>query len=435
MIRVLLALVFVAVAAPASAERLWSSGFEQAHCDEARSATSGGCTGTTSFDTTTKRSGTYSFLTATTAAASEYISLTYSAMATGDVFYFRAYIRISDAPDSNAAIFNAWNQGDSGWFGLTLTTGLNLQLVHALGTTWTQVGANSSALSLNTWYRIEFSGTWDTDGCVARLDGTEFASGTCSGRVAADRMRLGVGVDGATVANTTIYYDDVAFNSDDGATQNTWPGAGNIVHLRPNGAGDADTSVTLTGCATDGWNCVKEIGLDGSTTRADLTASTSLIDVAVDDVGTAPDADDTITLVQVGAYWASASNSAAGGKVRIKPSSGATVVTGTARAFSTTVFYANDQSASRPVYGLTCTTIPSGASCNGGSAWTTTALNDIQIGADANSDGNPDTWVSTLWALVEYVEVAGGGGGADAVQDVIGPTGVIPFPRSGVLEM
>ena len=35
-----------------------------------------------------------------------------------------------------------------------------------------------------------------------------------------------------------LYFDDLAINTNSGAYQNSWPGDGKIVHIRPNEAGD-----------------------------------------------------------------------------------------------------------------------------------------------------------------------------------------------------
>jgi hypothetical protein len=418
MTRALLVALLLLLPLPAAAERQFMSGFDNADCDEFKINTQANCVGTITFDTTTKRSGTHSMKAASTAAASNYVNLgNFDAQASGEIFYFRAYIYIADAPDADTVIFAGHSTAASRRYEIALTSGLALQLMSFDGAAQTQIGSNSSTLSLNTWYRIELSGEWDTDGCEARLDGTTFASGTCAGNVVSNAFRLGIGING-TVANTTIYFDDFAFNDATGTQQTSWPGEGKIVYLRPNGAGDADTSVTLTGCATDAWNCVKEVTGDDSTTRADLTATTSLIDVALDDPS-APDSDDTVTCVGVGVMWASAGAGAAGLKLRIKGQSSGTVVTGTALSNATSVYYAGRQSGVRPAMTLVCYTNPQGSTCTGGSAWTATSLGTMQIGADANADGNPDSWVTQLWAMVEYVEVTGGGGGPTGTKKLL----------------
>ena len=439
--RLLLALlVCVALPETAAADRLWSTGWELGTQSASSTAAamehrSGGGTHPTVISSSpAPRSGVYAGKTDTAASGTEYFNRRQTMMAAGEQFYGRAYIYITDYPDSTTwiACFCDSVTATNGW-GIAMTSTGALQLVYNPSSP-SQVGSNSSALSLNTWYRIEWSGNFDDNACDARIDGSSFASGTCGSVVAANEIRLGIGVNDTGAANASIVWDDGAWNDNTDTAnqtgQNTWPGAGSIIHLYPDGEGDSDAVITLVGCTTNEWECIDENPTpDDSTSYIALTGISSAYFVTVTDVGAAPDSDDTITLVQLGVRWASAGAGTTNVQTRMRTQASGTIASSGFTTGATSTFYVNDQNEGQPFYKLTRTTDP-----QGGGAWTLSLLNSLQIGALTN-DANPDTWVSSEWALVEYVPVAGGGGGGDAVQDVIGPVGVIPFPRSGALEM
>lgn len=398
-----LLLLWLLLAARPEANRRWLSGFEL------NSATSGiewtTVVGTPAVNTTQPRSGTYSAEVATTTAATEYFELTTASMAAGDVWSFRAYIYISDAPDTDTWVLGGCSTVNvNTGFAVRLNADRTLSLVSDCPTP-VVTGSASSAIPLNEWHYIEIQGVFDTDACDARLDGSSFASGTCTGNIDSNRFRVGVGINGTTVANATIYFDDVAFNDDNGTSQTSWPGEGSIVHLKPNADGDADVATTSAAGCTNGegrWDCIDEVTPDDATTQFYMTGTTSLVDVGIEDPSL-PDSNDTITLVAVGARirtfnTCSATTGAGNYRNRIKSQASGTTATGSLVTVNSSTFLTHG--AAPTTYNLVQYVDP-----QAGGAWTQTLLNSTQIGI-ATTDGNPDTCVTTLWAAVEYVPVA-----------------------------
>lgn len=97
----------------------------------------------------------------------------------------------------------------------------------------TVVGTYGTALSLNTWYRLELAisiGTGSIDYLEGKIDGVTFASGT--NLAISDTVPNGGGFQGDTFADSA-WFDDVAINDSTGTSQNTWPGDGKVVLLLP----------------------------------------------------------------------------------------------------------------------------------------------------------------------------------------------------------
>lgn len=105
------------------------------------------------------------------------------------------------------------------------------------GTTQQALGI-TPVLNTNTWYRIEISlsiGTGAVDSVNALVDGVSFVSAT--GLSIADiwpsSVDVGAWAEFGTPSVGNIYIDDVAVNDSTGTSQNTWPGSGKIVLLKP----------------------------------------------------------------------------------------------------------------------------------------------------------------------------------------------------------
>lgn len=192
------------------------------------------------FDTTTVRSGLYSLkcITGNFPVASGVRNRLYQFdWNIGHTHYTRCYVNMTAFASGSAyTILDLQDRLGKG-AAAVVTSGGVLQL-------WingaTKVGANSAALSLNTWYRVElavgiFAGASD-DTCSLRLEGVEVASasGQSIGVDAINTLFVGLrGVSSSFPANMAAYFDDVAWNDDTTTNQNSWPGAGSVVYLRP----------------------------------------------------------------------------------------------------------------------------------------------------------------------------------------------------------
>lgn len=149
-------------------------------------------------------------------------------------YYARAYLNFPALPTANTKV--AFLGASVAGIGVSarLTTGGKLQLWN--NSTNLQIGGDSAATIAagSTWYRIELSGVISAapqlTACELRLDGVTVAS--TSGLTEVQPF-FGFGWLTAPGANKVCYLDDVAVNDNSGGDQNSWPGDGKIVLLKP----------------------------------------------------------------------------------------------------------------------------------------------------------------------------------------------------------
>lgn len=403
--------------------RLWSSGFEL------NSATAGvewDASSSASIQTTTKRSGTYAAqFTSFTSGVNKRILYQFLSAAGSGPYFFRTYFRIDTLPtaENRILLLNSLLSTGTPEVYITINDTGSLTLYDEDGA----IGSASSALSTSTWYRIElqFDITAAAGSHVVRalLDGSEFA-GSATRNISVGILCFGVGGNLALEAQTTgnWFFDDVAINDSTGSFQNSYPGEGEIIHLRPNAAGDnADWSDAFIG---DPWEQIEEVTPDDATSyiqNSDLGTS----DFNLDATPAAMDSDDTINCVQVG--WRFRAASVVGTQpitvLRIAASSGGTVEESGNITLSTATWNTN-ATASPKNYQLTLYDLPGASS----TAWTKADLDTTQIGVRNTNDPTPQAQVSTLWLLVDHKPAGGGGPPETAVKDIIGP-GLIAFAR------
>lgn len=377
-----------------------------------------------SIQSTTKRSGTYALRVGGSGqplinATQHFVDIRFTETAGLGPFYARAYVRFETLP-SGENRFIAVVGGSMVVYATVDNTG-----TVALYDSGGSIGTASTTLTTATWYRIELemdgSGAAGSDTVGLYIDGTEEVRAT-NRDISSTVQWLRVGGNMGGESNTTgeWYFDDLAVNNSTGTAQTGLPGAGSIVHLWPDGDGDADTVVTrssgsTTPTGTDrgaNWqqlgNAFDKPSPNNGTDFLLLTGNTSKVLVSCESYATGGiGASDTITLVQVGARVAAAAASTANWIPRIMSQSAGTEVTGTTTTIASTTWATHDDTTNAGQYKLTQYVDP-----QAGGAWTTSLLDSMQIGA-STTDGNPDTLITALWALVEYVENVGGG--SDAV--------------------
>lgn len=369
--------------------RLFSSGFELNSITagvEWNAVTGAGQT----IDATIKRSGDYSYKVVSLNGESRFID---NDVTSGDIIS-RIWLYIDTTGDATVAILQHVNSTERATVALHSDRTLTL---HEGNKDATQIGSASSALSEDTWYCIELlSDEGAATEIAARLNGSVFASGTTTVVQTINEVRVGI-MDWAT--GYTLYFDDVAINDTTGTVQNSYPGiTGKIVHMNPNAAGDNN------GAVSGDYTSVDEVTPDDGTSIAVLDVANDILDVNCEASSAAGiGSSDTITLVQVGYRAAGVNANPRSGKVRIKSASGATVAESATNAVSSAAYETN---APTPfTYKLTSYTDPTT-----GIAWTptgTNSLDNMQIGYEV-IDAAPDTNLSTLWAVVEYVPAVAG---------------------------
>lgn len=375
--------------------RLHSIGFEL------QSVTSGvewdTTTGSPTIDTTTKRSGAASLRCNPTAAA-WYIRHQIDGN-TGDKYLFvRFYLYITTSVNGQEDIFRI---GDSAYPSepdvmIRLNTNDTLELWN--GNTLAQIGSDSSALNKNQWYRIEIKVQSPTNTATnrtveAKIDGTVFATSAIQTLFTSSYINfIQVGI--ITASTTDIYIDDIAVNDDAGTVQTSYPGAGSIVHMHPDSAGDAAATTGL-------FSALDEVTPNDAT---DYVEQDTIAEFdynfeasSVPGIG----ASDTITLVQIGTRQHPETAAAAGWTPQIKSQSGGTTLGGTATTHNDTTWRTNGDALPRN-YKLTSYVDP-----QAGGAWTPALLDTMIAGVNV-TDATPNMFFSTIWALVEYVPAAGG---------------------------
>jgi hypothetical protein len=373
--------------------RLWSAGAELGSATASVEFQS--CSG--AVQSTTKRSGTYA-VRFNPSAAEQNMVQPYRGADTQEAVYVRAYLRIASGPSATIYVISLVGlSAGTHRVQVRLNSNRELQLWNFEDSA--QIGSLSAALSLDTWYRIELmldTTTLASSAVEAKIDGTTFASGTINLTAAAARMAFG-----GNTSTHDIYMDDFAVNDSSGTAQNSWPGEGSIVHLKPNAAGDNAMGLNQGSApAATGWESVDEVTPDDAVTYHNLDANNDVLDVNLESSATAGiGASDTITLVQVGERHNGASAANYTYNTRIKSQASGTVVSGTAITTSATVFGTNTGANPRN-YQLTRYTDP-----QAGGAWTPSLLDTTQIGVIA-TDATPDVYITALWALVEYAPPA-----------------------------
>lgn len=379
--------------------RLWSSGFELNTDVSLGGVEFSGGIGTVSIQGTTVRSGSYAMqITSLSSGSAKNRSINHG-VTTAPV-YTRFYFRYATLPSIDDCISK---NGSANGVGIKLTSTGTLKLFDEDGT----IGSASSAMSSNTWYRIEYY--YDTTGgagthiAKARLDGTEFAASTT--RTTSSDATTNFGANLLSEANTAgdWYFDDIAINDNTGSFQNSYPGAGSIVHLRPSAAGD-NTSWTSTGT---NWSAVSEVTPNDATSGNRAAFSGNIDDYNIDDTPGAIGSGDTINVVQVGMRFAAdnaTQSNNAKFKVRFKSSSGGTVAEGTETQANSLSTYKTNANANPKLPTLTLYQTPDATTL------TKSNLDTSQIGVNltVTSPTSSATRVSTIWALVDYTPATSG---------------------------
>ncbi len=380
-----------------SGGRLISSGFEL------NSATAGmevsAVTNTPAINSTTFRSGAYALQTEN-GGGQEYARFYFESANTNGDYYLRAYLNIATSfNNSTATVLSLLDTSNLRRAYLKLTTTNTLELWDEDG----QIGSASSALSTSTWYRIELrlntvpsGGSHVVDG---RIDGVSFASSSTR-NVGTGVARIGLGVNASdnmeASANTqgSLIWDDIALNKGIGATQNTWPGAGSIIHLRPDAVG-VSTSWTQNGsCAVSNFGCVLEVTPNDGTNYVSETTSDDVDDYNIDNSPLS--GSDVVNLVSVGVRFRTSSATQEDFRVRLREAStGIAIESNTLSPASTT--WTTNATADPKLYPLTAYTRPELPTI-----WTDTQLDTAQIGIRDVLSSSGTVQVTAMWLLVDY---------------------------------
>ncbi|MBI4128294.1 MAG: right-handed parallel beta-helix repeat-containing protein [Parcubacteria group bacterium] len=394
---------------PAEGGRLFSSGFEL------QSVTDGvewsPVNSSPTINTTTFRSGAASLNATATASTRKGVNYQFAGVDGNGPFWLRAYVRAATLPNAESRFMDFRTEPDLPITRAYLTvdnTG-TLKLYDDVGL----IGTGGTTISVDTWYRVELkidaTGAGATDTVEAKLDGTNIA--TSSTRTLGSGVsEFGLGNNlgaSASVSSGSLFFDDVALNKNAGTVQNGYPGAGHIVHLRPNAAGDTSEQWTSSGtenpaCDAAGdanWGCVDEVTPDDVTSAV---VSSTLNQIDDFNLGSSASAGipsgATVNLASVGIRFNNSAATFSSAKLRLKDAASAVPIESYYIDDTTnSTYFTNNESVPRN-YMLTAFQRP-----NLATAWTTTDLDAAQIGIRLGNDGGTNNFaVTTMWMLVDY---------------------------------
>lgn len=374
--------------------RLWQCGFELNSTTtdvELSNVTGAG----TSIQTGTVRTGTYA-LRCNPSAATSFVRYHIHGSNQSTVAYQRAYLRIATAPGGNTTVMRFVDASNNACAQVRLTSSSTLVLLDASGST---VGSASSALSANTWYMLELGLDASTSpGTVTmRLDGSQIATGNNSAQSPWARVLVGPVVS----ATCDLYFDDWVVNDTSGSAQTSWPGAGKIIHLVPNGDGDnhgwSDTSNSAG--TSNNYTLVDEVPPNDTTDLVQTGVANTKDYYTLTDSGIG--SGDNVNCVMVGLRLRNnTADATTAVKAGIKKTSGGTISQGSAIVPNSTSFGTNASAQPRN-YSLITYADPDG------NPWTQSTLDSAQAGIELTTANVNRIQVSTLWVTVDYTPSSG----------------------------
>ncbi|HLC22261.1 MAG TPA: glycosyltransferase, partial [Candidatus Nanoarchaeia archaeon] len=214
-----------------------------------------------------------------------------------DVVYMRTFLKFpSSVPTSTYYLMVIYDPDYNRYWQVKINSSSQLELENNAYST-----VATTSISAGDWHRLELKidvSNPSSTSVEAKLDGATFATDSSDFSYRSNPY-LKYARLGPTGTSTTgqVYLDDIAINSDVGSYQNSWPGDGKIVHLKPNAAGDASDW-------TNDYTYVDETTPDDATTLVASNTANQIDDHNIENSSTAGIASsDTISLVQVGARF------------------------------------------------------------------------------------------------------------------------------------
>lgn len=387
--------------------RVWSCGFELNSLTDGIEITTK--TSGNALSTTTVRSGavSHSIASLVSTTAKGIRQRVVSPEANGP-FFARAYYRYATLPTAENTIIQLNDTLDfaAPVARITIDSGGLLRLYDEDGV----IGSASSALSANTWYRIEiqFDRTAAAGSHVLRaklgsssdLSEVEFAGASNRDIVGGvESFNWGGNLNSEAQTTGAWFFDDLAFNNSTGSFQNSYPGPGRIIHLSPNGNGDNSQWTGSDADSTDNYLLVDETTPDDVTTYVESNTSGQIDDYNIAATPAAMGSSDVINVLHVGARFAVSDATGADPDfvLRIKASASGTVEESTTIDVAN-VSYTTNNSSTVLNYLFTIYDLPSAST----TAWTKADLDQAQIGVRESVTDTHFVRLSTIWLLVDY---------------------------------
>ena len=226
--------------------RLFTCGFEENNAAETMWSTLGGAS---PIQSTTVRSGVYA--AQFTNGGTVNVRRNLSASVTSGTYYVRAYVRVTATPAGARGMFSSGQNANANGFQVRLSNTRAVLIRNQV----TPTEVTGPVLALNTWYRIEVrhlisdtvgqvecrvfevSGTTETE-----VAGSPFGIGNFTGGNGTNEDTLPTNIQtfffGDIQTGGGSYpgqMDDIAINNATGSFQTSWPGAGKIALAEPGG--------------------------------------------------------------------------------------------------------------------------------------------------------------------------------------------------------
>lgn len=309
--------------------------------------------------------------------------------------YIGVAIRIHSAVNANTQLIRWSNASNISVGFIQLTTSNTLALINSAGS---QIGSASAALSLDTWYYVELKNDASTNpGALAgRLNGIVFASGSNSNQ--GQWARSLIGTITGTQTTSDIFFTDMKICDSTGSSFNSYPGNGNVLLVRPNGAGESTGwSIAGSSPAATNWQSVNEVPPDDAITLVNEALLSDIDLYTVASSGLHPY--DRINAVAVGIRFNNDTADAISTfKVEIEKANGGTKLQSSAIVPNSTVWSTNQtQTVGTIAYPLVAYTDPDGAPWVGGGT-----LDTMRIGMISGTVGINKIQVTNLWAYIDY---------------------------------
>lgn len=366
------------------AGRYWTSGFEMNSTTAGVEMTS--TAGTMSIVTSPVRSGTYAFRANPTSSTGLYTARYLTSADANN--YLRFYVRYATAPSALTYIASFYTS-TTHRAGIRMATDGSLELWNATA----KVGSSSSALSANTWYRVELrydsTAAAGSDTLDAHLNGTSFASSSAESLGTINSFQMGV----ITSTTADLFFDDVAINNATGS----WIGPGQVVHLFPNAAGDsAQWTIGGSSAAATNHEGVDEVTPNDATDLNYSNTSSQTDYFNVSDAALA--SSDDVNVVTVGVRYAGVgASSNARFRVGIKSAASGTIETGSnITPNSATWRTDNNNATTNPT--LFVYDLPGSSTTK----WTDATLDSAQIGYEMVLTSTNASQISALFMVVDY---------------------------------
>jgi len=302
-----LVLVLLLLAAPARADRLFTTGFETNNSIQTEWTTSTGSPTFVTSATVAPHSGTYS-LQNSSSAAQEFLRRDMTASVTTGTRYFGGYIRYSSITTADAIQVLTESSGGVNSWELRISD-ISSNKRFRLRNVPTSANSDcSNNLAVDIWYRWEVR--WVISDTVGEVELRTFTgdstSADCTVQIGAlnvdtlgtNWIRLYIGYDASQTE--TVYHDDVGINDTAGTFQNAWLGPRKIAFTEPTSDDTVTWVKTGANCSgTTNTDCVDdEPGLpdDLSGYNRTTTAQTDRFNLSTI---SGPDSDDDMILIDV----------------------------------------------------------------------------------------------------------------------------------------